>query len=263
MKGLICYFSGSGNTKLAMQYLSSKIKNVEFELCNIKKETGPDFSKYDVVGFATYTDFFGPSKYFYSFFEGIKNQPDKYAFVFNTYGCISSDTIQKLKKLAETKGFKVLSGHSLHCPESYPPMRKSKLPFDNSPNRKELIRFDNFINNLSKQIEDIKNNESPKYKKIKSPLISYFFQYSRDKAKKDFGIQNINDSLCDACGACAELCPYKAIRLMPKPIFDHNKCNGCWVCYNHCTRKAIYTRKFSGDFQYAKPSEALLKKLTI
>ncbi len=263
MKGLICYFSGSGNTKLAMQYLTSKIKNIEFELCNIRKENNPDFKKYELIGFATYTDFYAPPRYFYSFFEGIKAQHFKYAFVFNTYGCISSDTLQKLKKLAEMKGFKILSGHSLHCPESYPPMRKSRLTFDFSPNRKELTRFDNFIDNLSIQIEDIKNNKDPKYVQIKSPILSYIIQYSRGKAKKDFGIQNINESLCDACGTCAELCPYKAIRLNPKPIFDHDKCNGCWVCYNHCTRKAIYAKKFRGDFQYPKPNDKLVKKLSI
>lgn len=60
MKGIICYYSGSGNTKLAMKYLSKKIPNVEFELLDIVNSETPDFSNYDVAGFATFTDFGGP-----------------------------------------------------------------------------------------------------------------------------------------------------------------------------------------------------------
>jgi len=35
MKGIICYYSGSGNTKLAMEYLTRKITNTDFELYDI------------------------------------------------------------------------------------------------------------------------------------------------------------------------------------------------------------------------------------
>ena len=32
MKGIICYFSGSGNIKLAANYINKKIKNADCEL---------------------------------------------------------------------------------------------------------------------------------------------------------------------------------------------------------------------------------------
>ena len=32
MKGVICYYSGSGNTKLVCKYIANKITNAEFDL---------------------------------------------------------------------------------------------------------------------------------------------------------------------------------------------------------------------------------------
>jgi Fe-S-cluster-containing hydrogenase component 2 len=40
-----------------------------------------------------------------------------------------------------------------------------------------------------------------------------------------------------------------------------SKCYGCWSCYNHCPKKAIYTRKFRGVGHYPKPNDLLKEKL--
>ena len=92
MKGIFYYYSGSGNTKLACQYLVHNIKNAAFELHDIVKRDIPDFSNYDVVGFATFTDFGGVPQYFCSFFEKLAPQSDKHAFLLNTYGAMSLPT---------------------------------------------------------------------------------------------------------------------------------------------------------------------------
>ncbi len=59
MKGIICYCSGSGNTKLSCRYIVAKLKNIEFDLFNIITDGIPILEKYDVVGFATFTNFWG------------------------------------------------------------------------------------------------------------------------------------------------------------------------------------------------------------
>ena len=57
MKGIILYYSGSGNTRLACQYIAKNITGMEFDLFNVVKETNPEFKLYGLVGFATFTDF--------------------------------------------------------------------------------------------------------------------------------------------------------------------------------------------------------------
>jgi len=262
MNGIICYYSGSGNTKLAVKYIKSKISSLDFELCDVVRDEAPDFSQYDVVGFATFTDFGGAPQYIHSFFDTINPQNHGYAFLFNTYGFLSGKTQKSLAKLARSKNFEVLCGHSLHTPESYPPMRSRNKNFDDSPNQKELDKFDEFIAQLDDMLAAIQAGNKPGIKPIKIGLTGALFpSFSRTRAKKDFGKQQVDINLCKECGTCKKLCPYRAIELAPNLVFDHGKCRGCWSCYNHCPEKAIYTKKFKGEWQYPKPSQQLVSKL--
>ena len=262
MKGIICYYSGSGNTKLAVNYIKKKIKNADFKLCDITKNDTPDLSKYDIVGFATFTDFGGVSQYFHSFFSRIDPQTGKYCFVFNTYGFMSIKTLKSLAKLAQLKQFKVLIGHSLHTPESYVPMRARNRDYDSSPNQKELWRFDAFISKLDGMLASIRDNTTPQKVKLKIGLLGTIIPaFPTTRAKKDMGEQEVDKDLCTQCGTCDRICPYRAIKLEPAPKFNHKKCYGCWACYNHCPQQAIYTSKFKGAGHYPKPSKELISKL--
>jgi len=262
MKGIICCYSGSGNTELAINYLKKRIKNVDFELYNIVKNNMPDLSKYDIVGFATFADFWGVPRYFHSFFNKMNPQPNKYSFVFNTYGFMSIKTLKSLANLAKAKQFDILIGHSLHTPESYPPMRARNRIYDTSPNQKEMDRFDAFISRLDGMLESIRTNKTPEKEKLKVGLLGTIMPaFPPTSAKKDMGKQDVDKDICKQCGTCERVCPCKAINLEPFPVFDHDKCYGCWACYNHCPEKAIYTKKFKGVGQYPKPSKELVNKL--
>ena len=185
-------------------------------------------------------------------------------------------------KLAHSKEFNVLCGHSLHTPESYPPMRVRNRTYDTSPNPKELEKFDNFILRLDNILKTVQSGEIPKRDKIKIGFLGTVLPaYSRTKSKRDFGEQNIDKENClyfkylkwveegehgkkpPQCRICEKLCPYEAVQLDSNPVFDHNKCNGCWSCYNHCPEGAIYTVKFKGEGQYPKPSKELESKLAL
>ena len=262
MKGIICYYSGSGNTKLACKYIQGKIQNADLKLHNIVNGDVPYFDEYDIAGFATFTDFGGVPRLFHSWFSQVDTQPDRPAFVFNTYGYISAHTLKSFAGIAGSRGFNVISGHSLHTLESYPPMRVKNKAYDDAPNPKELKRFDAFILRLDALLETIGSGASPENEKIKDGLIAIIFpQMKRTKAKKGFGMQDVNEALCTECGICQKLCPYEAVEMAPKPVFDHAKCCGCWACYNHCPEQAIYTEKFKREGQYPKPSAQLKEKL--
>lgn len=263
MKGIICYYSGSGNTKLICESIKSQISGIEFDLCDIVKDGKPDFTRYDVVGFATFTDFLGAPHLMYSFFEEVAKQSGRYAFVLNTYGFVSGVTLKVLAKLAESRGFSVISGHSLHTPENYPPMRKRNKAFDHAPVPKEHAKFNDFIVQLKNQIGAIQAGAAPEIALVRIGLLNSILpRMSRTQAKKDFGIQQVDEEKCTACGICKRVCPYGAIELGPKPVFDHKRCSGCWACYNHCPTQAIFTPKFKGEFQYAKPVAELKSKFS-
>lgn len=263
MRILICYYSGSGNTKLCCEFIKNKLNDCEVELYDLVRDSNLSIDNYDIIGFATFTDLLAAPQRFIDFVDSLDQQSNKYAFVFNTFGFISGHTINHMRRLVAKKGFNVLAGHSLHVPENYPPMIRSGKSFEDSPSPKDMDGFNKFINNLIISVKALKADEIIKHR-IKFPFIFKFIPVlSRRITKKEFGKQDVKPELCKECGLCAKGCPYDAVVMNPKPVFDHIKCHGCWFCYNICKNKAIYTPKFDGECQYPKPSDKLLEKLRI
>jgi ferredoxin len=260
-KGIICYYSGSGNTRLACQYIQNKVQSVKFDLFNIARSGVPDLDGYAVAGFATFTDFWGPPHLMQSFIEKLSPQNGKPAFVFNTYGAVNGKTLLMLGKWASAAGFKLVAGHTLHTPESYPPMVAGGHGNEDHPDQKELKKFQEFVSGLDRTLGLIKEGKEIKVAKLNIGLLnSLLFAFPRTQSRKDMGLKYVDDS-CDECGICEKICPYGAVKLNPKPVFDMHKCYGCWSCYNHCPKKAIYTRKFRGVGHYPKPNDLLKEKL--
>ena len=75
------------------------------------------------------------------------------------------------------------------------------------------------------------------------------------------GKKHVEAELCTQCGLCARECPYHAISLSPLPVFDEDKCYGCWRCYNRCPKGAIRAKGYEGEHRYPKPNQQLRDKL--
>ncbi len=263
MKGIIYYYSGSGNTKLACRYILGNIK-IPFDLVAIVKEKEVDLEPYDVVGFATFTDFWGPPYLSQVFIEGLPEQKGKLAFVFNTYGMLSGKTVRILERLVAAKGFTVIAGHSLRMPESYPPMIARGMGAEEAPGEKGMRSFDTFISELGQLLKRAKEGQKLAGKKMHIGLLNSILPTrSRTMARQDMGEKYVDESLCVECGSCEKECPYGAIRLEPKPVFDMSKCYGCWRCYNRCPEEAIYTEKYRAVAHYPRPNDRLKEKLTV
>lgn len=263
MKIIICYYSGSGNTKLCCEYIINKLEDIEVDMFDIVRDRDFNPDCYDAIGFATFTDLLAAPQRFIDFVDSLKLQNNKPAFVFNTFGFISGHTVDHMRKLVSKKGFDVLAGHSLHVPENYPPMIRNGKGFEDSPSPKEMDGFNNFISNLNISLNSLNGKEIIKHK-VKVPFIYKITPVlSRRITKKEFGKQDIKQDLCRECGLCAKGCPYNAVSMEPKPVFNHDKCHGCWFCYNICKNKAVFTPKFSGECQYPKPIDKLRDKLIV
>jgi ferredoxin/flavodoxin len=262
MKGVICCYSGTGNTKLACQYIAGRT-GVSFDLVDVIKEKVIDLQSYDVVGFATSTDFWGLPQMFQTFIESLPRQEGKPAFVFNTFGALSGKTLTLLEKAVASKGFAVLAGHSLRMPENYPPMIARGMGARTAPSEKRLRDFDAFISDLGRILERVARGERIEAGRVRIGVLSSVLPARpRTSARKDMGEKFVNESLCKECGICRDNCPYGAIELQSKPLFDTNKCYGCWRCYNRCPTHAIYTKKFRKGPYYPGPDDQLKGKLT-
>ncbi len=264
MKGAICYYSGSGNTALACRYVAAGMESIELDLIDITAAEAIDTDAYDVIGFAAFTDFFGPSQVFLDFVDRLPHQDGKLAFVLSTHGFISGKMLRAMESAVTAKGFRVVAGHALHTPESYPPMIVRGRANEQAPSAKEQSAFDTFISELRRRLLDSQAELSGVGRRVRIGFINSLMPgRPRTAARKDMGDKFVDEALCTECGICEKGCPYGAIRLDPRPVFDMNRCYGCWSCYNHCPEQAIYTKKCKGVGHYPRPIDLLKEKLRI
>lgn len=262
MKSLICYFSTTGNTKLACEYLARRIPEAGFELMDIARDPLPDLEPYRLVGLAAFADFVGPPKLMRDFIGRIPPQRGKAAFVFNTYGNFNGATLRVLARLARARGFQVLAGHALNTPENFPPLIAGGMANADYPSERQLAEFDRFSEDLRGIAGSLKEGRPPRAAAIQLGLPERMMPpLPRVVARYAMGRKRVDPSLCNQCGICQSVCPYRAVTLNPGPVFDQKKCYGCWSCYNHCPSGAIYTKMLRGKGQYPEPHDRLRAKL--
>ncbi len=261
MKGILFYYSGSGNTRLASQYIAGKLTNCELELVDVLRDKLQELQQYDVVGFATFCDHWGVPKRYIDFIESQTITDNKPAFVFNTYGFIVGKTLLHMSDMATASGFKVIAAHSLHTPESFPPLVAKGITKEKAPSSRELKRFKRFIVELDNKLALIKAGDDVEKTRISIGLNRMLRAFPRTRSRDVMGEKFVDEALCTECGTCKQNCAYGAIELAPKPVFDMEKCYGCWACFNHCPNKAIYSEKLRGVGHYPKANKLLAAKL--
>ncbi len=261
MKGILCYISSSGHTALASQYLSKKIENIDMQLLNIAKDSVPDIAQFDLVGFATYTDYMGAPVGIKRFIDRLPQQNNKPAFIFSTYAFSVGWTLKFLSDCARNKGFCILAASKLPMPECYAVLRNMGFLKDNNPNPNKQARFDKFIRQIDQIAELLANNETLKGRRVWPSFTDAFMpSLPRSTAKFVMGPKFVDPQLCTQCGICADNCPYNAISINTEPHFDEEKCNGCYSCYSKCPTHAIFTKKMRDKAFYNGPSEQLKAK---
>lgn len=71
-------------------------------------------------------------------------------------------------------------------------------------------------------------------------LVSILFYVACDKVQNPQ--YHVDDTSCNSCGKCIQVCPVDAIEFGPngKAIIDQTKCNQCGKCITICPKDAIY-----------------------
>ncbi len=83
------------------------------------------------------------------------------------------------------------------------------------------------------------------------------------KSKEDqhsMGTPKVNDEDCTACGLCADICPFKAIKVEDKAVIDPEECGGCTTCVYNCPNSSI-SSDVSFDLLLAEAASAALKSI--
>lgn len=256
LKGIICYYSATGNTRLICNKLAVFLDHFSVKLCDMQNSSPIHPEEYDFFGFATPVEFFGLPYLTQQWIKAIpKITERKLAFILLTHGSIPGTALLQMKDLVEEQNFRVFAGHTLHCPENYPPLRSKGFKSAKSPRDKELKRFLMFSYILRDMLISASKGTELLEAKFRLGLLNYFFNLpDPNAARRMMGFKYIDEALCTHCGICAQECPHQAVQLESFPVFSEESCRGCWKCYNRCPVKAIYTRNLRGSGHYREPA---------
>jgi len=259
MRGRIYVYSGTGNTRLACESIVARVSSVEFQITDILQDDASEGMNADFAGFATWADFWNPPQRMRAFMKALPRADETPAFVLTTFGSSPGRTLVTLHQSACAKGFRIVAAHGLHMPENYPPLIKRGATFLDAPDEKKLASFLAFIETLDAIGQAMEaGTDVPT---VRPGPARFLPPPPRTMSRRLMGTLHVDETLCTECGICRNRCPYDAIQLDPKPLFDAHRCYGCWACYNHCPTNAVYTKKVRGVPQYSRPSDALHAKL--
>lgn len=240
MKGIILYFSGTGNTKFISNKIAEEFnKNgCEIDIYSIEDKIKLKDLSYDylILGFPKYFEYI-PKIFIEYLEENLYDSPKEIkTMIFSTGKDKAKTYYNELEKKLLIKNYKVIVTKNFQMPDS----------FTLSKNYKKSTRKD-FREILDSSLSEIKdvvvNFLTDNYMKEDINEISATFYKAMNKIKtKDFYKNSINFSVnenCDKCNLCANICPVKNIDNIGGEIKFRDNCIMCCRCVNACPRNAI------------------------
>ncbi len=237
-KVLICYFSGTNNTKTVAEMIKQGFENTGYQtdLYNIRLPYPklPDLNEYAYIGFGYPVHAFNTPQFFLKWIKTIPEVKNLKAFIFKTSGepfrFNDASSFSLVKKL-QRKGFTVLSeGHFL-------------MPYNIMFRYPDVITKHMYIHNrtLAKVfVSDVIANKRllPKYYPW-TVIFAYLARLQWLGAKINGPLIHVKKHICTACGKCIKNCPSHNIKMVNGyPKFD-SKCTMCMSCVSLCPEDAV------------------------
>ncbi len=241
---MIFYFSGTGNTRWAAEFIArhtgERILSISDE---IKTECRYTLSDDERIGICFPIHGWQPPRIVRDFIKklSLPHSQSHYCYALCTCGDTVGDAITILNKDLSKKGLEAKSFFSLVMPESY-----VCLPFMYTDTKKrEREKIEAAKEKLSIIVDVIRNRENgvDLLKKGPAPQIysymigNFFNKYMiTDKPFK------VDEKTCIKCGKCTQICPTDNIigghGLLPEWKHE-DSCTCCLACYHHCPVHAI------------------------
>lgn len=257
---MIFYFSGTGNTKWAVETLAKAIGDrVIFIPDVVNDHYHLHLAPNERIGICFPIHGWRPPTIVRKFIErlSIDNLDGNYVYALVTAGDTVGEAVDVLRSDLAKHNVTLHAACSLIMPESY-----VGLPFmdvDTVENERRKIsgaveKLEWFTAKVTGRIRGVEDLTIGNWPKVNTRIIGGFF-HRYLVGDKPF---HITADKCLGCGKCARSCPINNIAWekgeMPK--WNHSKaCMACFSCYHHCPTHAIeygVRTKFKGQYFFGK-----------
>jgi len=247
---MILYFTGTGNSKFAAEYIVEKTGEAPVSLFDyIRDDKGGDFSSEETYVFAAPTHAWRIPRKMEEIIRKSVFTKGKDAYFVLTCGDSIGNAGSYAKKLCDDIGLSYKGIFKIVMPENY-------IAMFNAPKKEEAIKIVKAaIPDLDEAAEFIKAGKDHFVKeniigKLESGMINSVF-YSFCIKDKAFTVSEE----CISCGLCERQCPVRNIKIADgKPQWQGN-CIHCMSCICGCPKEAIeYGKKSIGQPRYKCPT---------
>lgn len=241
MKGVLYYFSGTGNTKWVADRFKTdfKLYNVNLNLVNIEnKEMVKEecMKQYDFMVFGSPAHAEFPPRIMCDFLRDFKSKSNEIrTIVYSTQGRRTSSSSCFMSKCLKKKGYRIDVQTCIRMPNNFyfcfgrKPLKKNidALLSDAEQKIKHIVK--NFI---EKDTVIESNNELRLYT---GKILSRAFKSRIPKISKNM----VSTDACNKCGLCLMNCPQNNITFENGHAVFHSKCLLCMRCIHICPLNAI------------------------
>ncbi len=237
---LLHYFSGTGNTKRAIDVITEHLKENGFEVKQLLIGTNrPSIpAKVDFQIFAFPVLSFAAPVFVKKYIRRLPRADNTKTAIFATYGGDPCQALQEMERILKRKKYDVFLTGGARYPDNWtqmmnPPLEREAMDIINRGDqmaleyamsfikKKPMLRQSNWLGNV-----------------ITSIIAALFALIGRRFLGKTY----ITDSNCNKCGICVKTCPVNVIKMegmiRQKPHWDF-QCEDCGRCINICPQKAI------------------------
>lgn len=241
---MIFYFSGTGNTKWAAEYISRMTNE---NLISIPEVLKGDFhfniKAGERIGFCFPVHGWRPPFIVRDFIHrlNIDDASGHFCYALATCGDDVGLTFEYLNKDLKEIGLHTDSVFSVIMPESYVGfsfMNVDKKEKRDTKKEKGVEILQNLVQHIVECKKGLRIVNESHWPKINSNVIGSYF-VSKMVNDRPF---RVKEDLCVKCGICADVCPVDNIKGGSgcQPEWLHNGlCTTCFACYHHCPYHAI------------------------
>ncbi len=237
MKVLLCYFSGTGNTKkIVDKYVDEfKKRNIDIDVWNIeKKDQKFDAKNYDMLGIAYPIYAFNAPSIVVDFVKNIaKQDKKKKLFIIKSSGeplAINNISSNKIKNLLKRKNFILTNEYHYVMPYNIMFRHTDNMAFKMWDTAKKVIPVD--------CDEIVKNKESKLSYIFMGNLIAWIFRIQYWGGRYNGKKYEVNEK-CIKCKKCANCCPVNNIKIENDKFVFGDRCIMCMRCSFCCPADAF------------------------
>ncbi|SFX24384.1 EFR1 family ferrodoxin [Ruminococcus sp. XPD3002] len=255
---MILYFTGTGNTKFAAEYLADHIEDELVSLNDILKYKRPlEFSSDKAFVVCAPIHAWGFPRIIVRLIKRAKFSGSSKLYFIGTMQSQTGDCDKELSRITAEIGMEYMGFCGIPMPNNY--ITGGKLP--TSSQADELIEASlPVMNELSSRIFQelvITKTDCTPFAAIASGAVNALFNRFAVNDKKF-----IVSGQCTSCGKCEKVCPVNNIKLSSAGVpHFRDYCINCFSCINRCPSEAIdIGNRTIGKRRYVCPEYETWKK---